>query len=280
LQIHSPVLTKFDGLELLGYNLYSSSVIVGEGVNLTLFWRSIGEMSQLYLFKIELLRGKEKVVEGISHPGGKVYPTTEWKGGEVIRTQLYFLIPAMVSEGEYRLQLTIIEESGEEVAPPIPLGDIIVKAPERTMEIPSIQNPMRFNLEGLVTFLGYDLDKREAKPGDSLHLVLYWRAEREMRKSYKVFTHLLDERGRIWAQKDNIPCNWTRPTTGWVEGEVISDGYELIVEEGALFGEYVLEVGMYEEATGERLKVFDERRRFVGDRILLGKVEVGSLETP
>jgi hypothetical protein len=180
----------------------------------------------------------------------------------------------------YKLFLSVIDEDKVPLDEPVLLGEIEIESLKRLMMVPTIQNPMRLSLGGFVTFLGYDLEEREVRPGDSLRLVLYWRAEGEMERSYKVFTHLLDERGRIWAQKDNIPCNWTRPTTGWVEGEVISDVYELIVEEGAPFGEYVLEVGMYEEATGERLMVFDDEGKFVGDRILLGKVEVGSIKTP
>jgi hypothetical protein len=35
-----------------------------------------------------------------------------------------------------------------------------------------------------------------------------------------------------------------------------------------------LEVGMYEEGTGLRLRVFNEGGQAVGDRILLGKVRI------
>ena len=65
-----------------------------------------------------------------------------------------------------------------------------------------------------------------------------------------------------------------RPTTGWVKGEVIADEYELAVDADTPGGDYALEVGMYEEGTGQRLRVLSDEGHVAGDRILLGKVRV------
>ena len=65
-----------------------------------------------------------------------------------------------------------------------------------------------------------------------------------------------------------------RPTTGWVKGEVVVDEYELAVDAGALGGDYISEIGMYEEGTGQRLRVLNEEGQVVRDRILLGKVRI------
>jgi len=59
-----------------------------------------------------------------------------------------------------------------------------------------------------------------------------------------------------------------------VAGEVIVDEYELTVESNAHGGDYVLEIGMYEEGTNLRLGVLNEEGQIVGDRILLGKVRI------
>jgi len=59
-----------------------------------------------------------------------------------------------------------------------------------------------------------------------------------------------------------------------VSGELIVDEYELVVESGAPGGDYILEVGMYEDGTGQRLRVLNEGGQAVGDRILLEKVRV------
>jgi hypothetical protein len=59
------------------------------------------------------------------------------------------------------------------------------------------------------------------------------------------------------------------PTTGWVTGEVIADGYERPVDPRAGSGQYVLEVGMYLGETRERLSVYNVEGELLGDRILL-----------
>jgi hypothetical protein len=95
-----------------------------------------------------------------------------------------------------------------------------------------------------------------------------------MDASYTVFTHLLDERTQIRGQQDNPPVGGRYPTTLWVPGEVIVDEYAIVVQPDAPPGSYVVEVGLYDPATMQRLPVLDPTGA-VGDRILLGNVGVG-----
>jgi hypothetical protein len=92
--------------------------------------------------------------------------------------------------------------------------------------------------------------------------------------SYTVFTHLLDGNSRIWGQKDSLPGGGALPTTSWRVGEVIIDNYEIMVNPDTPLGEYLLEVGMYQAATGQRLPISDEAGTVLGDRILLDTVVV------
>ena len=112
----------------------------------------------------------------------------------------------------------------------------------------------------------------EVEPGGALHLTLYWQARKKMEASYKVFTHLLDAQNRIWGQNDSIPVGGTYPTTAWLPGEVIVDEYEIPVKLDASPGGCVIEVGMYDAKTMERLPVFDEDgKRLPEDRFLLDR---------
>jgi hypothetical protein len=111
-------------------------------------------------------------------------------------------------------------------------------------------------------------------PGGAVQLTLYWLATGRLDKSYKVFTHLLDASERIAAQQDNVPVGGQRPTTGWVSGEIIVDPYTLTVKPDAAPGDYVLEIGLYEAITGDRLPVRAAAGQPLGDRLLLGQVKV------
>jgi hypothetical protein len=52
------------------------------------------------------------------------------------------------------------------------------------------------------------------------------------------------------AQSDGEPANWSRPTTGWLPGEIVIDQRVLVVPGGANPGEYTLHAGMYTQQGG------------------------------
>ncbi len=276
LEIQYPVTIGFgEELELLGYDAARLAVQAGEGVHLTLFWRSLKEMDWPYATLLQLVNeGGEVEIEETFPVASDAYPTTQWQAGEVVRSQHYLPVPAETSAGRHRLQLAVIDQQGTPIRAAIDLSELEIEVPERRMALPSIDNPTEVNLGDKVTFLGYDLETASVGPGDTLCLTLYWQARRGIAGWYKVFTHLLDDEDRIWAQKDSVPVGGARPTTGWVEGEVIVDEYELTVESNAHGGDYVLEIGMYEEGTGLRLGVLNEEGQIVGDRIVLEKVRI------
>jgi hypothetical protein len=136
------------------------------------------------------------------------------------------------------------------------------------------QHPMEANLDDKVTFLGYDIISRKASPGGSIHLTLYWQAQRRMEKDYTVFVHLVDGEGQIWGQKDNQPEGGFYPASFWDPGEAIKDKYQFQVRPETPAGEYQIEVGMYLLDTNERLPLRDQGGEVIDDRILLGPVRV------
>jgi hypothetical protein len=268
-------------IAFLGYDRDSEAVRSGESVYLALYWQAQQDLDEDY-----------SVVIGLRGAGGDIWPlwadrpvhggysTTNWTAGEVIKDRYGLTIGQDVPTGDYELELMLLNRATQQplVAggglPTISLGHLRVEAWERQFTIPAIQHPLRVNLGNQVELLGYDLDRTSAKPGESLHLTLYWRALTAMDASYTVFTHLLDSESRVWGQKDNVPQAGTYPTTLWVAGEVVADEYEIVVKPDAPPGQYVIEVGMYLPQSGQRLPVLDEAGQVQGDRILLETVEI------
>jgi len=132
------------------------------------------------------------------------------------------------------------------------------------------------NFEGKVELVGYKLEETPVQPGETIHLTLYWRALAEMGKDYTVFTHLIDEENRIWAQHDSQPQGGQHPTSQWVEGEVVVDEHELILANDVPPGEYQIEVGMYDWGSGERLAVSEGGLWVSENRVILGTVNLRS----
>jgi 4-amino-4-deoxy-L-arabinose transferase-like glycosyltransferase len=268
-------------IAFLGYDRDRDAARPGESVYLALYWQAQQDLDEDYNVVIGL-RGERGDVWPLwaDRPVHGTYPTTTWTAGEVVKDRYGLNIGQDVPAGDYELELTLLNRVTQEplVAsnglPTISLGKLRVEAWERQFTIPAIQHPLEVNLGDQVELLGYDLDDATAKPGESLHLTLYWRALTVMDASYTVFTHLLDGESRIWGQKDNVPQAGTYPTTLWVKEEIVTDEYEIIVKPDAPPGQYVIEVGMYLPQSGQRLPVLDELGQVQGDRILLETVEI------
>ncbi|MEA3345594.1 MAG: phospholipid carrier-dependent glycosyltransferase [Chloroflexota bacterium] len=273
LQIAQPRRADFGReIRLLGWDVSTTDVRPGDEVHLSLYWRAQRSLPTDYIARLWL-------IDEQGHFGGEVraepagqHTTSQWRAGEILRGQYDLTVDAAAPAGNYSLMLNLFDKSGDPLrASDVKLGAITVSGRQRLFEPPAeIQHEVKAELGGLVRFLGYDLPRTEVSPGEVLSLTLYWQALQRMDTSYTVFTHLLDENYRIWGQRDNIPVQGTYPTTGWLEGEVIVDEYQIPVREDASPGCYRIEIGLYDAATGIRLPVVDPAdRALLGDHLLL-----------
>ncbi len=272
------------GLLLLGFDPPPTEVNAGDHLPFTLYWHATAAPPYDYTSHLSLIAPDgTPLAEERAPPGRASYPTSAWRAGDIVRDGRSFLIPAATPAGNYTLSLELLDAAGEPVGPAASLLDVTVRAPERSFDLPPLQYPLSATLDGQATLLGYDLtlplqeapslpregEAGEITPGQPFTLTLYWRAEATADVSYTVFAHLLGEAERIYAQSDQVPAGGTRPTTGWLPGEIIQDIHSLTVAPDAPPGQYVLEVGLYDPTTGERLHVLDEQGTDIGDRILL-----------
>ncbi len=111
-----------------------------------------------------------------------------------------------------------------------------------------------------IRLLGYDADLSSVTEGRELAVTLYWQALTGTDVGYKVFVHLLDEQGKLVAQYDGHPRDWTYFTYLWLPGEVVEDDYVLTWQEDLKPGTYQLQAGLYSPDTGERLPVIQNGR--------------------
>jgi len=263
-------------IRLIGCDLSTQGIArPGETVALPVYWQARRDVQADYGLLVHLRNEEGEFSVGkVSRLTGDAYPTMEWTKGEVLRRWYDFTPPPNVMSGSYRLVAQVVDMVTAEPLGEAELGELTVEARPRSFEVPPIQHSLSVNLGGQVEFLGCDLTDHVAA-GDTLHLTLYWRALAGMETSYKVFTHLLGDDGRIWGQKDDFPGQGALLTIGWVEGEVVVDEYEIIVDPWALAGDYQLEIGMYDPVSGARLPIIDEKGEIQDDRILLKRIAVG-----
>ena len=94
--------------------------------------------------------------------------------------------------------------------------------------------PARMGQE--ITLWGYRLARR---PGNILHLTLFWQADARPAQDYSVFVHISDKDQingphDIIAQADrNAPVYGWYPTSQWQAGQVIREDYGIQIPSGA-----------------------------------------------
>ena len=102
--------------------------------------------------------------------------------------------------------------------------------------------------------VGYDLNQRTFRPGDTIYLQLWWRAHKPIERDWTVFTHVLGPRRpdgtTLWAGDDSPPGRGSLPTTDWSPGDLVLDEYQIRLPDDMPPGEYPLEVGLYDPARG------------------------------
>lgn len=141
-------------------------------------------------------------------------------------------------------------------------------------ELPAEAQPLSAALGDGLRLLGYDLPAGPVAPGETLQATLYWQAAAPQDHGYKVFAHLVDDAGKLWAQHDAVPRAWGYPTTQWKAGEIVADRIWLPVPADAPPGAYHLFVGMVDEATGQRLPIALDGQPQPGDTLGLADVAV------
>ncbi|HEX6287599.1 MAG TPA: glycosyltransferase family 39 protein [Herpetosiphonaceae bacterium] len=114
---------------------------------------------------------------------------------------------------------------------------------------------------------------REVFAGDTITVTLTWHALEQMERPRTVFLHVVDDREQIVAERNAQPLDGLFPINGWVRGDWIRDP-KAIVLAGVVPGTYRLEIGIWDETTGERLGVYDRDGELFGDRVDAGPIVV------
>lgn len=134
-------------------------------------------------------------------------------------------------------------------------------------------HPHFANLGGQVALLAYDAPQ-QARPGQTIPITLYWKAEQPLTINYQSFVHLLWPDGTIITQSDKLnPGEF--PTEWWPTDKYVRDVHELLIPANVPAGAYSLSAGLWVQSEGWRLPLLNPVGQQVGDNIILFQLEVG-----
>jgi hypothetical protein len=274
-------LTFANKLRLLGCDWDVKRTDSETVLNLTLYWQAMLPIDEDYEILLKVVNSAYKVwgqQEG--RPVRGVFPVYTWRKGQIIKDQREIEILPGTPPGVYHIEVIpydlrnsiwVEPDGGPELLGPVEIPKGVLPP----VEALDIEHRVGANLGGKVQLLGYNIESG-FRPGDGIHLTLFWRALHDMEKEYTVFTHLLDGEGNILGQKDNPPVDGFYPIAQWEKGEIVRDQYDLFIPPDAPYGTYWLAVGMYLAETGERLPVLLDDGAVQNDKVMLGSIELVS----
>lgn len=235
----STPLASFDGIALIAAEADRTAAAPGDPYRLTLRWQAAANSPPDRSLALELVDAAGNVALTRAESIAPQYPPSRWKQGDVLTQYVFFRLPAGLPDGGFHWRIGGVDLSG------VTAPSLSVAAPDRSFEIPPLAHEINADIGAAITLLGYSARAE----GSTITVDLVWQANSELGESYRVFLHLLDADGSLVSQSDGEPANWTRPTTGWLAGEVVIDT-RILTAPGS--GKYTLMAGMVDEA-GERL---------------------------
>lgn len=154
----------------------------------------------------------------------------EWIEGEQGIVFVSPFVPSDLTSGSYTLTVSLNSPGSEQSE--YVLSTQFVRSFERVFTATEdIESVARW--DNGVALQGYRI-KRD-------NLFLCWVADTTILESYHLSVRLFDESGKLIQQRDEIPGNWSRPTTSWSVGEIIESSINLDILENS----YVLTLSWY-----------------------------------
>ncbi|MDW8054688.1 MAG: 6-pyruvoyl-tetrahydropterin synthase-related protein [Anaerolineae bacterium] len=233
-------------ISLVAYNQPLGQARPGDALPLTFFWRVQASPNQAITATLAFVDTQGNRATSVAFPPVAQHPTSVWQRGEVWRGNHRLRVPRRLSSGVYRLVLSYADVS-------LVLNEpLIVVAPLRRFVPLDLGTPLQQSFADAGMLVAFDAPKRAA-PRETIPIRLVWRATRETEQAYKVFVHLLDERGAYVAGHDSEPANWERPTTSWISGEYVLDEHLIVLPERSP-ARYTVRTGLYDPVTGARVR--------------------------
>jgi hypothetical protein len=191
-----------------------------------------------------------------AEPGGGANLTTLWQPGETVVDNYGVPIHPATPPGTYRVEVGMYDlQTGQRLLTPEDEGQVWLEP--LTVERPPTGAPlaaldMQYTSEasfGELRLLGYDAHRLGAaheadvplRPGEVLHLNLYWRAQAQPAADWQIEIVLQDKEGHSWLALEAEPVTGY-PTSRWLAGDVWRGQFNLPLPGDLPAGAYRLRI--------------------------------------
>jgi len=150
-----------------------------------------------------------------------------------------------------------------------------VELPVDPIDSTHITPPLPSHFNTPIYLERYELPTATLHHGKALVVILVWRVSASVDRAYTVFAHLVDANGNIISEYDALPAGGIDPTNDWRPTRQYIDSIILPIDANAPLGDgYRLELGMYDSASSERLRVLDAYGQIIDDKFVIGPFRI------
>ena len=274
-----------DQLALVGWSVDAPVALPGPGlhpgdsIEVIIVWQAQQELASDYTAFAHLVDEDGQGWAGDDHqPHDGLYPTSDWGAGEMVRDTFTLTVPAGAPPGLYDVQVGWYNPATDER---LPVGEgtafrvavlPVNWAVTERQDLVAVGERFgeAITLEGYASMTDAEVLGVLNSP-KVLWVSLRWSADDWLDVDYTVFVHLIAAAsGTALGQGDSPPLNGRWPTSLWIPGVTLDDVHTVPLSDGLAPGKYDLLVGLYDPATGARLRLPDGR-----DAVRLEGVEIG-----
>jgi hypothetical protein len=260
---HVTRFTYDDIIQLVGYDVISSSATPGGKYDVTLYWRALKPIDSDYKISVKLFSKTGKMIaQQDAQPANDTFPTSRWPASGIIRDIHRVPIPASISTpnwadirvevySPYSMRALHMNESAGSQDTSATISEIRL-----TQTTPSeiVASPKAV-LGNAIALVSAQAETVPLANGKKLRVTLEWQCLHQVDRDYVDFIHVGTNTSSPVVQKDAEPRGGDYPTSVWQPGEKIVDTCELIIPSETPKGIYQLYVGMYARQGGERLAI-------------------------
>lgn len=264
-----PAQGAFGPFRLLGYRME-------EADQLALYWRAARQVGAAYSVRLTLSDANGLPLYEVKNDTPGDNPTTGWGPGLLVRDAYPLPLDDLPAPGAYRLSVAVLDPRTGDPLPVLDgppgattVGVGSVKRPPQPVTVPARAQAFDARFAGAVA-LTHAQVPQTVQRGDAFTITLFWASRAPVDRDYTVFVHLVRPNGEFIAAFDGQPHEGLYPTSFWEPGEVIVDARRLHLDVPP--GDYLLRVGLYDLASGERLALGALHEG--ADGLVVGTVEV------
>jgi hypothetical protein len=235
---------------LLGYDLDKRTLTAGDSLRMKFYWESDGRIEHDMF--VQLTDADNYIwSEGVASflPG---FEGLNDQIGAVIEGEAELPTSVGMPPGRYYLKMGYKTKEGQLIGQfELPSdGDTIeVTLPEIFSPVPDPLYHVNLDVDGALMMTGYDIEREQATPGESLWLLLYWRALKDIGHDYVISLRLLDANDKEKTYLLGRPARSSAPTDTWQAERIVQDPWRLTLPDDIAVGQYQLELVIFDAQT-------------------------------